>query len=62
MRNKFAFLWLSWFFWFLLLALVYVPFGQQVRAVDRAVREPLVYVPFGQQVNALLQQTSLPVL
>jgi anoctamin-10 len=29
-RNKFAFLWLSWFFWFLLLALVYVPFGKLV--------------------------------
>jgi hypothetical protein len=29
-RNKFGFLWMSWFFWFLLLALVYVPFGAQL--------------------------------
>jgi len=29
-RNKFCFLWISWFFWFLFLALAYVPFGAQL--------------------------------
>eukprot|EP00501_MAST-03F_sp_TOSAG23-6_P002407 GSMAST32.ASY1.ANO1.2516.1 assembled CDS len=57
-RKQFAYMWVNWFFWFLFLAFVYVPFGDKLFGILKAIGLGKI-VPRGGWRNGIINLDQL---